>query len=135
MFSDKLKLKITKTFLWIASILSFFWWPLSHWVYPAWYHRILGFDGFEDMYVKVIGTLALIPVLIMFFCAINPIKNRDGIKILILSGIAMTFTYIYLIQKGLFPTLEYINAGITLFLSLFLLIFYPWRIKTRKDNV
>ena len=125
--STEVRIRLTKIFLWVFCVIGFIWWPLSHWFFPGFYHKILGFASYENSYVKVIGTLSFIPIMMMFFSALNPVRNKDMIKALIASGILMSFAYIYLILTGQFPKLEYINAGITFILAIVLLIIYPWR--------
>ncbi len=36
-----LRLKIIRIYLWLAAIFLLFWSPLSHWVYPDFYHYTL----------------------------------------------------------------------------------------------
>jgi hypothetical protein len=115
--------------LWIVAPLSFIWWPLSHWVYPTWYHDILGFSTYDPGAVKIIGTLSLIPILMMIFAAKNPIKNKDILLILVISGFLISVTYLYLILANQFPLGEYFNVILTFSLSLILLIIYPWKFK------
>ena len=131
--SRETKLKIIRIFLMINGIFLLFWWPLSHWFYPDWYHKLLGFQlgSYPDSMVKIIGTCGIVPVLLLFFSAGNPEKNRDSIITLIIFAILISLTYIFLIAKGAFPVLEGINAGFSMFSALFLLAFYPWR--TRRD--
>ncbi len=130
MINNYLKIKIIKIFLWGASIFILFWWPLSHWLYPDLYHKLLGFTNgsYQDNMVKIIGTTGILPMLMTFLSAINPIKNRDMIIILIVFLFLMVFTYLFLIITNQFPKLEYINVAILLFSAIFLLLFYPWNI-------
>jgi hypothetical protein len=123
------RIKFLKIFLAIFSVGGFIWWPLSHWCYPYWYHSFLGFDSVAIGYVRIIGTLSVIPVLLAFFCALDPERNRHGIIVLITGGILVTATYLYLIWSGLFPQGEYLNAVLTAALSIILGIMYPWRKK------
>ena len=83
---DITKIRLTSCFLWIVAVLSFIWWPLGHWLYPAQYHAILGFTSYELPFVRVIGTLSIMPVLVMAFAAINPLRNRDIIILLVISN-------------------------------------------------
>jgi hypothetical protein len=126
---EKTKLQIIRVFLWINGILLIFWWPLAHWFYSDFYHQLLGFKigSYADNMVKIIGTCGFIPVLLIIFCAINPIKNRDIVITLIIFGILLCITYIYNITINGFPMLEYFNAGFSLFSALFLILFYPWK--------
>lgn len=120
---------IIKSFLLINGVVLFFWWPLSHWLYPDLYHQLLGFKlgSYQDSLVKVIGTCGVFIILLSFFAAKNPIKNRDMIKTLIISAFLIALTFIYLIARGDFPTSEFINVGLSLFSALILQIIYPWK--------
>lgn len=130
MMNDVTRLKITRIFLWIAAVFLLFWTPLSHWFYPDFYHYTLfGFDGYDDALVKVIGTISFIPTLLLFFSALNPIRNRDSVKTLIVAGFLMSATYIFLINFRNFPPLEYANAVLMSGLALFLWLVYPWNLK------
>lgn len=130
MTNNNLKIKIIKIFLCIVGVFLLFWWPLSHWLYPDLYHNLLGFTkgSYQDNMVKIIGTTGIMPVLMAFFSAINPIKNRDIIIILIAFSFLIAFTYLFLIITNQFPLLEYINVAISFFSAIFLLSFYPWNI-------
>lgn len=125
------RLLILKYFLWIMGLFLTFWWPLSHWFYSDWYHTLLGFEigSYQDSMVKVIGTIGIIPTLLIFFSANNPIKNRDMIIVLIVFSVLMSITYLHLINIKQFPVLELINVGLLLFAAIFLSIIYPWRSK------
>lgn len=121
------KLKAVKTYLWILGGVTAFWWPLSHWFYPDWYHNLLGFENYDYSLVKIIGTIGIIPVLGIFFTALNPIRNRDLVVILLVFSILMAATYIYLIRLHNFPKKEYINVFFLMFNVVMLSILYPWK--------
>lgn len=106
-----------------------FWWPLSHWIYPDFYHQLLGFSAgsYQDSMVKVIGTCGIFPVVLCFLTAKNPIRNKDAVIVLILSGFFIAFTFLYLIISGYFPNKELINVGLSLFSAVFLGLVYPWK--------
>lgn len=129
MINDEIRLKVIKIYLWIAGIFLFFWWPLAHWFYPDLYHTLLGFaiGSYQDNLVKIIGTTGIMPVLMAILSAINPIKNRDMIIILIIFSFLLAVTYVYLIITNQFPKLEFINVMISLASSIFLSVFYPWK--------
>ena len=80
---------IFRVYLLLMAVGSLFWWPLSHWFYPGWYHTLLGFDSYAADYVRVIGTLSLMPVLGMGFVALNPEKNRDFFVALLIFSVLM----------------------------------------------
>lgn len=131
MLTDTTRFKIIRIYLWIAAIFLLFWSPLSHWFYPDFYHYTLfGFDAYDDALVKVIGTISLIPTLLLFFSALNPVRNRDSIKTLIVAGFLMSATYVYLINSYNFPVLEYFNAGLFFLMALSMWIIYPWKLKS-----
>ena len=73
------RIKVLKAYLWAFGVLAFLWWPMGHWVYPDWYHTILSFESYVSSFVKVIGTLSVLPILCAFLVAINPLRNRDSV--------------------------------------------------------
>lgn len=122
-----MKTKIFRIYLYVFSVMSLFWWPLSHWLYPEAYHRLFGFQSYALSFVRVIGTLSFFPVLGMFFVARDPIRNRDFlISLLILSGL-MIATYFYLIQTDQFPVMEYTNVFLLLINGTITGLLYPWK--------
>jgi len=121
------RIKVLKAYLWAFGVLAFLWWPLSHWVYPDWYHTILGFESYVPSFVKVIGTLSILPVLGAFFTAANPLRNRDFVIVLLAASILMIATYIHLINAGEFPTQEYFNVGLLTINAIILSVLYPWK--------
>jgi hypothetical protein len=127
--SNSLRLKLTQQFLWAMGIFLLFWWPLSHWFYPDWYHRLLGFEpgSYQDNLVKIIGTLGVVPVLLIFFSAAEPGRNKHMIFVLIGFSLAMAATYLHLIASGQLPGLEIVNVTLSLFSALILTVLYPWK--------
>jgi hypothetical protein len=113
--------------LWIFGVLAFLWWPLSHWVYPDWYHGVLGFESYAAPYAKVIGTLSVLPVLGIFFAAANPLRNRDFVISLLVISVLMMGTYILLIYTQAFPAEEYFNVGLLAVNTVVLSLLYPWK--------
>ncbi|HEY9163751.1 MAG TPA: hypothetical protein VIN57_03985 [Magnetovibrio sp.] len=95
-------------------IFILFWWPLSHWFYPGWYHTLLGFQGYDDGLVKVIGTMGLFPLLLLGYAARRPENARAFLAIFMTWSVGMVGTYLYLIMSGVFPAGEYINVGLLL---------------------
>lgn len=112
-------------YLYFLGTFTLFWWPLSHWLYPNWYHRLLGFSSYDDSLVKIIGTVGIIPVLGMFFAAVNPVRNRDIIKILVIFSVLMAATYIYLINFQGFPEREYVNVILLVYNTAMLKFLFP----------
>lgn len=127
---NSMRLKLTKWFLWVMGIFLLFWWPLSHWFYPDWYHRLLGFqpNTYQNNMVKIIGTLGLLPVLLLFFSAAAPVRNKHMIIVLIAFSLSLAATYLFLIASGQFPALEMVNVGLSLFSALMLSAIYPWKL-------
>ena len=125
------KILITKIYLWIMAIFTFFWWPLSHWFYPDWYHSLLGFKSYDLALVRIIGTCGFIPSIALIFAALRPCRNRDLVITLIIFSFLMCLTYIYLIIVEGFPRREVINVGLLLANIIILCFIYPWRYKYR----
>ena len=132
---QEFKLKLTKYFLYLSGGIILIYVFFSHWFFADFYHYTLfGFETYNDSQVKIIGTLSLIPALMLFFSAVDPIKNVDSIKLLIASGFMISFTYTYLILFQSFPVLEYFNIILYVSLSLILIVIYPWDYKPRKTK-
>jgi hypothetical protein len=130
------RLKILKIYLWVLGIFLFFWWPLSHWLYPDWYHNLLGFQTYDYALVKIIGTCGVMPVLGIFFAALNPERNRDILLVLIIFAVLMAATYTFLIIAKGFPTLEYINVAMSFLNAVILFLLLPHktvRLSTRGE--
>ena len=109
----------------MLGIFVLFWWPLSHWFYPAWYHRLMGFDSFDASLVTIIGTTGLVPVMNIFMAARDPIRNRAMLAILITFSVAMAGTYFFLIQTQGFPSREYFNITLLVGNAVILTALYP----------
>jgi hypothetical protein len=103
------KLGILKAYLWILGIFVLFWWPLSHWFCAEWYHRLMGFEDFDPSLVTIIGTTGLLVAMNIFVVAMDPVRNRAILAVLITFSIAMAGTYFFLIQAREFPAREYFN--------------------------
>ncbi|MCP4539576.1 MAG: hypothetical protein GY832_20770 [Chloroflexi bacterium] len=123
------RIKILKAYLWAFGILAFLWWPMGHWVYPDWYHGVLGFESYELAYVRVIGTLSVLPVMGILFTAANPLRNRDFIISLLVLSILMIGTYLLLIHTQQFPVEEYFNIILLTINTIVLSLLYPWKQK------
>ncbi|MFH1118010.1 MAG: hypothetical protein V1792_29160 [Pseudomonadota bacterium] len=119
------RLLILRVYLGLLGTFTLFWWPLSHWFYPEWYHRLLGFESFDPSLVTIIGTTGLVAVLNIFFAALDPIRNRAMITILIVFSIAMAATYLLLIQTKGFPEREYANMTLLIVNTIVLITLYP----------
>jgi hypothetical protein len=121
------RIHFLRIYLAILAIFGLFWWVLSHWFYPGWYHDLLGFESYVDSFVKIIGTLSIMPILGLFFTAANPIRNRDLFVCLLLLCVLMATTYVFLINTQGFPWQEYLNAAFLLGNAIILSLLYPWR--------
>lgn len=119
------KLKILKAYLWVLGTFVLFWWPLSHWFYPEWYHRLMGFERFDSSLVAIIGTTGLVVVMNIFMAALDPVRNRAMLAILITFSIAMAGTYFFLIQTQGFPSREYFNMTLLIMNTIILAVLYP----------
>jgi len=78
------RLGLLRLYLSFLATFTLFWWPLSHWFYPHWYHHLLGFTHYDPALVKIIGTLGAMPVAGMFLVARSPLRNRDMLVALLL---------------------------------------------------
>lgn len=129
------QMHILQTILFIMGTLLLFWWPLSHWFYPVWYHQLLGFENplqyADNALVKVIGTSGLFPVLLLLFVAGNPLRNRDMLLVLIINCVLWGLTFLYLVQQGQFPKMEYLNVALFFAAMMSLVILYSWIRTTR----
>ena len=119
------KTNTLRIFLIISGVFTFFWWPMSHWFYPDWYHKLLGFTSYDAALVKIIGTIGIFPVLCTLFAARDIRRNQDMILILIIFCVLMAATYVFLIITMNFPVLEIINVAILLISALTLGILFP----------
>lgn len=119
------RLLMLKLYLWLLGTFVLFWWPLSHWFYPEWYHRLLGFKDFDRSLVTIIGTTGILAVMNIFLAAWDPIRNRAMLLILIVFSVAMAATYFYLIQTKGFPRLEYLNMALSIANAGILSVLFP----------
>ena len=125
------RIRVLRFMLFTFAFLLLLWWPLSHWVYSVWYHSFLGFENptqyADSVLVRVIGLTGFFPVLLLFFAALNPLRNRDMIKVLIIYSVLGGFYTTYLIESGQFPAPEYLNVLLFFTTAVMLLIIYPWK--------
>ena len=122
-----MRIRVLRLYLLFLATFTLFWWPVSHWFYPDWYHHLLGFESFDYSLVKIIGTIGVVPVLGMFFAARDPIKNRDFIIVLLVFSPLLAATYVFLILTQSFPSREYFNVALLLINTAALAALYPWR--------
>jgi hypothetical protein len=123
-----MRIRILRLYLLFLALFTLFWWPLSHWFYPDWYHQLLGFESYDYSLVKIIGTTGVVPVLGMFFAARDPIRNRDFVISLLVFFLLLAATYVFLIDKHGFPAREYVNIALLTGNAAVLGILFPWRV-------
>lgn len=130
------RFRLLRSLLGVLSIFVLFWWPLSHWLYPDFYHQLLGFQpgSYQPAMVKVIGTCGLFPVLLSAFAALNPEQNKACLIILILFCIAIAATYCHLILENHFPSREFVNVGLSFTTAVLLILLFP-RTKAGDSNL
>lgn len=119
------RITVLRIYLFALGLFTLFWWPLSHWFYPDWYHNLLGFTSYDYSLVKIIGTIGVVPVMGMFFAAKNPVRNRDFIISLLAFFIMMAATYVFLIHTHGFPRKEYVNVALLVVNACILGFLYP----------
>lgn len=122
---------LLRGYLFILATFTLFWWPLSHWFYPDWYHRLLGFDSYDYALVTIIGTIGFVPVANMFLLALAPLQNRHMALSLLLFFPLLAVTYLYLILLHDFPLAELFNVALLLLNTVLLAWLYPWHIRKR----
>ena len=54
--------------------------------------------------------------------------------VLIVFSLSMAATYLFLIAAGQLPKLELVNAGLSLFATLFLAAIYPWSMRLSEPR-
>lgn len=121
------KFLLLKVFLFTECVFLLFWWPLSHWFYPVFYHTLLGFQigSYQDSMVKVIGSCGFVLVLLLLFSALNPVRNKDMLLVLIIFSFLIAFTYIFLIISKVFPIFEIVNVGLSLATAVIIILLFP----------
>lgn len=124
------KNRILQLFLGVMGLFLLFWWPLSHWFYADWYHRLLGFSVYDVGLVRIIGTCGILPVLLLFVTAADPVRYRANLVILVVFSLLLAGTYIYLIANGLFPARELSNVILCVASALILVVLWPARKET-----
>jgi hypothetical protein len=119
------KTQILQLFLIIMGLFLLFWWPLSHWFYADWYHELLGFASYDPGMVRIIGTSGIVPVLLIFVTATDPVRYRGNLAILVLFSLLLAGTYLYLILNGQFPLREGANVVLCIASAGVLIILWP----------
>lgn len=113
--------------LYLLGLFTLFRWPLSHWVYPDWYHRLLGFEAYDHAPAKVMGTVGVVPVSGTLLATADPLRNRDFVLALVVFCVLMAVTYNHLNQNYGFPVREYINVALVAGNGALLATLYPWK--------
>lgn len=123
MSADEVRLQRFRFTLLLLGIGLAFWWPISHWFYSDWYHRLLGFEpgSYPDGMVKVIGTCGIYPVLLLFVAAKDPARNRWALRLGGMGFLAMSATFLLLVVQGTFPTAEVANVAASLVMGAYLM--------------
>ena len=88
--------------------------------------NIMGFASYQDSAIKLFSVTGLLISMLAYYALRDPLRNRDMIKSLIVTGVSIGAVCLYLINYGDFPATEYINAISMLFLAVALFILYPW---------
>lgn len=104
-----------RVFQWYCAVLAIFllfWWPLSHWFYSDWYHQLLGFEHYDSTFVKLIGTMGVLPVSGLLWSAWHPHESRAFAAAFILWSFCLGATYLYLVESGQFPQGELFNVAL-----------------------
>jgi hypothetical protein len=110
----------------MLAIALLFWWPLSHWLYPESYHRLLGFapGSYPTAMVRVIGTCGFLPVFVLAYLALRPFEKWLLVVFLGIFSAMLGGMYLYLILRGDFPRGEYLNVGLCIVLAVALPLGY-----------
>ena len=121
------RLFVIKILLAITAIYSFAIAFIAHLFFTKTYMvDIMGFVSYQDSLVKLISVIGLLIALIAYYALRDPLRNRDMIKSLIITGVSLGALSMYLINFGDFPATMYINVISMLFLAVALFILYPW---------
>lgn len=112
-------------------ILLFIYWPLSHWFFSDFYHTTLGFSpgSYDPDFVKIIGTMGMIPVAGFLYAAIRPTQAGAFVFGFTVWCFLMSATYIEVINNGHFPPQEYFNSALSFVVGLSLI---PHLLKLQK---
>ena len=121
------RLAFLRLYFLALGVFTLLWWPVSHWLYPDWYHRLLGFESYDAAMVRVIGTAGVVPMLGLFFAAADPLRNRDFVIAILAFSALMAATYVVLIFAYGFPTREYANVATLICNACVISALYPWR--------
>jgi len=105
------------------AVLLLFYWPLSHWLYSDLYHRMFGFapGSYDQDFVKIIGTMGMIPVLGFVYAAFRPNESRAFLFAFTRWCFLQSATFINVVVDGKFPDREFFNAGLLFLVGLSML--------------
>jgi hypothetical protein len=107
-------------------VVAFIWWPVSHWLFPDWYHRVLGFRQYDRSSARIIGTTGLPFVGSLFLVAMDPLASRSLVMLTIGFLVALAATYVDLIRRGEFPRGELFNVVLCFANAVIMGVAYPW---------
>lgn len=118
---------VLQIYLVTVGVLTLIWWPGSHWLFPSFYHRVMGFtEQVDGRLVKIIGTCGLLPGLALVIAGCDPLASRGVVVALLPFFGAMATTFAYLTATGQLPKREWINAALFGINGLVIGVFYPW---------
>lgn len=123
------RVKALRLFALLQAVIVAFWWLLSHWLYSDWYHGVMGFapGSYDDDFVKIIGVMALMPLVGLIEAARRPDTAAPFLRAYITWCFGMAATYAYTINFGDVPEREYLNAALLVVSGLALLYLFPRR--------
>ena len=106
------------------ALVTFFWWPLSHWLYSDIYHSLLGFSpgSYQESMVRMIGTCGILPVMVLMYLAFYPEKKWPLVFMFSIFSFLLGLTFMYLVCQRTFPSREYFNV----FFSIGISIMFPY---------
>lgn len=115
-------------YLFALGIFIFFYWPVSHWFFSDWYHKLYDFKkgSYPTSFVKMIGTNGILPSLCFIIIAVNPTAYRLLAIAMLIYLALMTFTYLHLIRIKEFPRKEFYNIILITCNLVIISLFFPW---------
>jgi len=115
-----------RRFIAVAGVLTFVWWPLSHWLFPDAYHRWMGFTTYDKPMARIIGTCGLMFCAVVFLIAWRPWDHAHLLMITSAFLVLLAATYGFLIARGEFPGRELLNVAFCLGGAVANVLLYPW---------
>ncbi|PLX36669.1 MAG: hypothetical protein C0606_12640 [Hyphomicrobiales bacterium] len=106
------KLAILRLYAAGLGLFTLFWWPLSHWFFPDWYHDLMGFESYDLAFVRLIGTMGLLPVGCLFWLAYRPREAYGFLVVFVVWSLLLAATFAFLILFSGFPQAEFGNVAL-----------------------